>query len=257
MKKVRLIHWNKAEAEKKAALIRKNEYDVIFEQLDRTGLNHLKKNPPDVVIIDLDRMPSQGRDLAITIRKFKTTRYVPIIFMQGDPKKIVSIQKILPDAHYSTWKVIKSALKQAILHPPQRPVVPNSVFEGYKGTPLPKKLGIKKESVVILTGAPKGIETTLEPLPPGVTLRRRAQGKCDLILWFVKSIKEMEQKLKKMGDLAGKDGLWIIWPKKTSSIASDLNQTIVREKGFAAGLVDYKVCAIDNIWSGLKFTKRK
>ncbi len=135
-------------------------------------------------------------------------------------------------------------------------VVPASVFEGYKGTPLPKKLGIKEDSVVILAGPPKGFESTLGTLPHGVTLRKRAHGKCDLILWFVKSIKEMEPKIKKMGDLAGKDGLWIIWPQKTSSIASDLSQTIVRKKGLASGLVDYKVCAIDKVWSGLKFTKR-
>ncbi|KPJ90595.1 MAG: hypothetical protein AMS18_10465 [Gemmatimonas sp. SG8_17] len=128
---------------------------------------------------------------------------------------------------------------------------------GYSGTPLPKKLGIKQDTTVILVGSPQDFETTLGPLAEGVTLRKQARGKCDLVVWFPKSKKDLEQRVKQMGDLAGKGGIWIAWPKKASGAKSDLTQAIVRGCGLAAGLVDYKICSIDETWSGLKFTKRK
>ena len=128
---------------------------------------------------------------------------------------------------------------------------------GYSGTPLAKKLGIKQDTTIILVGSPQGFETTLGPLPEGVTLRKQARGRCDLIVWFAKSRKDLEQRVKQMGDLAGKGGIWIAWPKQASGAKSDLTQAIVRGCGLAAGLVDYKICSIDETWSGLKFTKRK
>ncbi|KPK59725.1 MAG: hypothetical protein AMS21_09815 [Gemmatimonas sp. SG8_38_2] len=128
---------------------------------------------------------------------------------------------------------------------------------GYSGTPLPKKLGIKADSVVVLVNAPEGFEKTLGKLPDGVTLRRKARGHCDLVIWFTKSLKELGARVGTLGALAGEDGIWIAWPKKTSGWATDVSQTDVRSTGLAAGLVDYKICAIDETWSGLKFTRRK
>ena len=107
------------------------------------------------------------------------------------------------------------------------------------------------------TGAPPAFESTLGELPGSVTIRRRTRGRCDLVLWFVKSGGEIERRVERMGALAGKGGLWIIWPKKASGIGTDLSQAVVRRIGLAAGLVDYKVCAVDETWSGLRFTRRR
>ncbi|UCG89489.1 MAG: DUF3052 family protein [Gemmatimonadota bacterium] len=131
------------------------------------------------------------------------------------------------------------------------------MLAGYSGTPLPKKLGIKNGATVVLVGGPKGFESTLGPLPEGVTLRKQARGKCDMIIWFPKSRKDLERRVSELGALAGKGGMWIAWPKQASGVKSDLNQAIVRSSGLAVGLVDYKICAIDETWSGLKFAKRK
>ncbi len=129
---------------------------------------------------------------------------------------------------------------------------------GYSGTPLAKKLGIKPESVVALLGAPSGFERTLDGLPAGVRFTARAAGTPDLVVWFATARRQLDSR---MGDVAklitdGK-GLWVAWPKKTSGVVSDLSEDVVRDAGLSQGLVDYKVCAIDQTWSGLKFARRK
>lgn len=85
--------------------------------------------------------------------------------------------------------------------------------------------------------------------------RLRAAGYT--VAWFTTSRKDLEQRIGQMGALAGKDGLWILWPKASAGLATDLTQAVVREMGLAAGLVDYKIAAIDATWSGLRFTRRK
>jgi hypothetical protein len=127
----------------------------------------------------------------------------------------------------------------------------------YAGAPLVKKLGIKEDAVVALIGAPPGFPQTLGKLPDGVVLRPRAAGRCDLALWFVKSEKELKRRIERMTALAEKGGLWIVWPKKTSRVTSDLTQAVVRKIGLAAGLVDFKVCSVDATWTGLRFTRRR
>lgn len=254
---IRLIHWNAAEAEERASKLRVAGYDVDYEQLNPDVIRELRKNPPTAIVIDLTRLPSQGRDVALGIRKYKTTRYVPLVFVDGDPEKVAHIKQLLPDAVYTTWSGIHNSLKQAIAHPPRDPVVPQSVFDGYSGTPLAKKLGIKANSVVVLVDAPQDFEKTLGELPEGVKLSRQASGLRDLTIWFTKSREDLERHIERMVTLADKGGLWIVWPKKASRIVADLSQADVREVGLAAGLVDYKVCAIDATWAGLRFSRRK
>jgi hypothetical protein len=122
---------------------------------------------------------------------------------------------------------------------------------------LPKKLGIKPGSVVALVGAPDGFEETLGELPEGVVLLRQLRGQPDVTLWFTRSRKDLDQGIERMGAFAEGGGLWIVWPKKSSGVTTNVSQGVVREVGLAAGLVDYKVCSIDETWSGLRFTRRK
>jgi hypothetical protein len=131
------------------------------------------------------------------------------------------------------------------------------MMAGYSGAPLVKKLGIKGNMVVVLVDAPEGFEETLAPLPEGVTLRRGARGRGDLVLYFAKSRKDLTRRIERLGSLAGKGGLWVVWPKRASGVASDLTQPVVRKIGLDAGLVDYKVCAVDTTWTGLRFARRK
>lgn len=257
MQRIRLIHWNVAEAEEKAAKLRLAGYRVDFEPLTAAVLRDLKRSPPAAVVIDLSRLPGQGRDMGLAVRHAKATRGVPLVFVGGDSYKVGQIRQQLPDAVYTAWGRIRGALKRAIAKPLTDPVVPESVLVGYAGTPLPRKLGIKENSVVALIDAPHGFEQEIGALPPGVTFRSTVRGRSDLIIWFVKSGKDLSRRIVRMAELTGRGGIWIAWPKKASGMTTDLTQAVVRKLSLAADLVDYKICSIDSTWSGLKFARRK
>jgi len=139
-----------------------------------------------------------------------------------------------------------------------RPATPSSPPAGYSGTPLPKKLGIKPGSRVALLGAPPGFEKTLGALPEGAILRRDARSISGVVVLFARSQRDLARRFPSaVRALADPGALWIAWPKKASGVASDLGEAEVREFGLAAGLVDYKVAAIDATWSGHCFARRK
>jgi hypothetical protein len=257
MKRVRLVHWKLEQAAERAARIRGAGYDVDHSPFSPSALKEMRSDPPDAVVIDLERLPAQGRDVGVALRVNKVTRGIPLVFVGGAPEKTRQIKSVLPDAVYCEWSQIKSSLKRAIRHPPLTPVAHKSVFAGYSGTPLPKKLGIKDRSTVVLLGAPQGFEETLGDIPSDVSFRRRATGKCDLIIWFARYQDEVQRRIEKLGSLAGNCGLWVVWPKKASGVKTDLTQAKVRRIGLASGLVDYKVCSVDDTWTGLRFTRRK
>jgi hypothetical protein len=124
---------------------------------------------------------------------------------------------------------------------------------GYSGTPLGRKLGIKAGSRVALVGAPEGFEEALEPLPEGAAARRRLRGPQDVIVCFVSSSAALDRALPRlMAAMSPACGLWIAWPKRASGVPTDLTENVIRDEGVAAGLVDNKVCAIDEVWSGLR-----
>jgi hypothetical protein len=127
---------------------------------------------------------------------------------------------------------------------------------GYSGTPLVKKLGIKPGSTLALVGAPAGFRRELVGLPRSVRVMTEARDTPDLVVWFVRARGEVETRVPHMAAAMG-PGLWIAWPKKASGLKTDLDENIVRNAGLANGLVDYKVCAINEIWSGLKFARSK
>ena len=257
MPRVQLFHWDASVAKERAGQLRGAGHVVILRPFDKETLRHLRDKQPDAVVIDLSRLPSHGRDIAIAIRMYKGTRHVPLIFMDGELEKVAYIKKILPDAVYSSWRQWRSAVKQAITEAPPHPVVPHSGMAAYSHTPLQKKLGIKDNSIVGLVAAPSDFESTLGKLPQGTSLRRRVRTRCDLVIWFTKSRKSLTDRIERIAELTGKGGLWIVWPKKASGVSTDLTQAVVRKIGLASGLVDYKVCAVDSTWTGLRFTKRK
>ena len=127
---------------------------------------------------------------------------------------------------------------------------------GYSGTPLPRKLGIKAGSRVLLDGAPDGF--TLEPLPENTTVHHRAgAGEYDVIVAFCPDAARVHRRFESLvARLETAGGLWIAWPKRSSGVPTDLNENRVRDLGLAIGLVDVKVCAIDQTWSGLRFVRR-
>jgi hypothetical protein len=257
MYRIRLIHWHAATAKERGDALRSSGFEVVVEPLTPVGLRALREDPPDAIVIDLSRVPSQGRDMAVGLRRHGATRNVPLVFAGGDPNKVARVRDLLPDAIYTTWAGIEASLADAIAHPPEEPVVPQSAFAAYASTPLPKKLGIQDGSIVTLLDAPDDFEATLGELPAGAMLRRDNPDPRGVNLWFVRSRKELESHIEEMGALAKGGGLWIAWPKKASGVASDLSQAVVRKTGLDSGLVDFKICSIDATWSGLRFSLRK
>lgn len=213
---VSLIHWNLPEAEQKARALVSAGYSVQFDLPPFPELiRRIHKVPPDAILIDLSRLPSQGRDLGVALRQAKATHHIPLLFVGGEQLKVE----------------------------------------------CQKKLGIRAGLKIGLIGAPPEFESRLGELPAGVTLQAGLADPCDLAIWFVHSFAEFEQDLPQVTQASGDIPLWIAWEKKatrpTGQPDTAVTQTIVRKAGLAEGWVDYKICSIDEHWSGLLFQQRK
>src|SRR5437660_2592396 len=257
MSRVLLVHWNAEEAKAKARTLKElgHTTDILCDS-EKPNLGRIRESPPDLFRIDLNRLPSHGRESAGHFRRAKATRQVPILFVDGDADRVNRVKQLIPDAEFGKWEKIESALKRASRRKLAKPVVP-STMAGYSGTPLPKKLGIREKYNVIFVNAPERFERKLNPMPAGaeiVTDPRRAQ----IAVLFVMSQAELVRDFPPLtGALPERTPLWMAWPKKTSKVATDMTEDIVREFGLAQDWVDYKVCAIDETWSGLCFARRK
>jgi len=131
---------------------------------------------------------------------------------------------------------------------------------GYSGTPLPRKLGIKEGSLVVLVDAPADFEKTLGALPNGVAVQRGLRGArpVDVVVCFVERRSSLEKRLPAVRRrMAQAGGFWVAWPKRASGVATDMTEDVVRDVALPTGLVDNKVCAIDETWSGLRLVIRR
>jgi hypothetical protein len=128
---------------------------------------------------------------------------------------------------------------------------------GYSGTPLPRKLGIREGSRLLLVDAPADFAATLGDLPPGVELVQAGADAVDVAILFALGAATVRARFADLAaSLEPAGGLWIAWPKRSSGVATELDENVVREIGLADGLVDNQVCAIDATWSGLRFVWR-
>lgn len=258
MHRVRLIHWKSEEARPRIELLAQAGFDVVVEPTDPSTLRAMVADPPDAFAIDLTRLPSHGRDVALHLRGRQATRHVPIVFLGGAADKVERTRETLPDATFAEWEDAAAAIEAAIACPPDEPVVPASTLAGYSATPLPTKLGITAGSTVALVDAPPDFEQTLGVLPEGAEVRRGNERGKDIIVLFTKERVELERSIDELREAMPDGGrLWLAWPKKASGVKSDLSQPVVREIGLSSGLVDYKICSIDATWSGLLFARRK
>jgi hypothetical protein len=221
----------------------------------------LRRRPPAAIVISLDRLPSQGRDVALALRGQSATRSVPLLFVGGAPDKVAAVRAKLPDATFRSWEEAGTVLAQIIADPPiivpASPVGPGGAMAGYAGTPLPKKLGIKAGLTVALLGAPADFAATLGALPARAVLTKQVTAVTGLALWFVRNRREFERGMTRAIKLAKRMPVWVISPKKRGPLAADLSQNGIRGVCLAARLVDYKVCAVDAAWSGLLFRRRR
>jgi hypothetical protein len=126
---------------------------------------------------------------------------------------------------------------------------------GYSGTPLPKKLGIVERSTLALLDEPPDV---LVGLPPGVAVKHQARGKADVVVAFFTERRDFERRVDALGRMIFPDGgLWVAWPKRASGLATTMDENVVRAVALPLGLVDNKVCAIDDTWTGLRVVWRR
>jgi hypothetical protein len=155
---------------------------------------------------------------------------------------------------YSSVAGVAAALKKAIARPPSDPVVPRQMMETTPGRTAAQKMGIRVGEVVGLIDPPVDYLKVLGVLPEGVVLEEDARRVCPLTVWFVHDPGEYEAALASRRSLAAKSRLWIVWQKGRRD---GLNGNFVREAALAMGLVDYKICSLDGVWTGMVFAVKK
>jgi len=252
MSRVRLFHWRAEEAKPVIAVLRAGGYTVDYLGDKPGNWRSLRASPPLAAVIDLTRFPSHGRWVAAEIRATKSLRHIPIIFVDGDAEKVERIRKELPDAVYTSRSRLVSALKR--LKPLADPVVPARMMNRTDRTTA-EKLGIKVGARVALIDPPADYVRVLGKLPKDVSLEEEPEETLPLTLWFVRDPDVYLAGLGRMRRRALTSRIWIIYPKGRN--ASGLTQGLIREAALSVGLVDYKVCSVNEVWTGLLFTRKK
>jgi hypothetical protein len=255
---VRLVSWNPDAAREHARVLKKGRFTVDASALRTCGLiGQFRDDPPAVILIDLDRLPSHGRAVAIVVHSGRSTRQIPIVFAGGAADKVKTAREQAPWAIFTPWPGVVNALKKAL----KNRVTPSSgktYMQHYAGSSLVKKLGFKPNMRAALLGAPEGFEEELGELPDGVEFETKMGPQTKMAIWFVRSLRELADETDYLSArLPEGASLWIVYPKQTSRFKVDFTQQDVRATGLAAGLVDYKICAVDSDWTGLKFARKK
>ena len=257
MQTVKFISWDDY-LDKKTSTLKRRGLRIDAAPLIKTSsfIGELAQLSPAVLVLDLDRLPSQSREIAVALRTSKSARHIPVLFAGGLPEKIARVRAALPDASFTSWADAPRALATLLQHPPSTPAfMPPRDFST---TPLVKKLGIASEMQIALIAAPDGFEELLDELPDNANLTTRLTPKSNLALCFVRSLEDLAATLDLLAlRLPKQASVWIVHPKRTGKHHVDFHQNHVRDQALAAGLVDYKVCSVDGDWSALKFAWRK
>jgi hypothetical protein len=218
----------------------------------------IKESSPAAIVIDLDRLPSHGRAVAAALRSSASTRRIPIVFAGGIEEKIAAAREELPDAAFAPWKGAAAAIRKALKAKPANPVKPRPHMERYTGSGLARKLGLQTAIPCALIGAPDGFAESIDGLPDEFEFQSRIAADTKLAIWFVRTSAEMVFAAERASlHMPVGASVWIVYPKRSGSLRCDFVATDVRESALSMGLVDYKICAVDDDWTGMKFARRK
>jgi hypothetical protein len=255
MQRVRLFHWKSKEAAALTAKLRAAGFEVVHNaETQSPSVRELKESGAVAVVVDLSRLPSHGKYVGAWVRGSKSTRHIPLVFVGGEAEKVAAIQKQMPDAVHTSIAGVGAALKKAIARPPSDPVVPRQMMETAPGRTAAQKMGIREGSIVGLIDPPADYLKVMGVLPEGVVLEEDSRRACPVMVWFVHDPGEYEAALVSRRALAAKSRLWIVWQKGRRD---GLNGNFVREAALAMGLVDYKICSLDGVWTGMVFAVKK
>lgn len=255
MPRVRIVHWKAPEAPPLIEACRACGVEVEYDDAKFGTLAKLiREKPPDAIVIDLSCIPSHGRDTAIAFRQTKYARHIPLVFVDGEPAKVDAIRRLLPDAVFTIRKQLCSRIKSVCGQRIEAPVIPPGVMESYGSRTVAQKLGIKAGSTVAVIDAPRDYAAALGELPADVELVEDPSAVHAVTLWFVRDPRVYQAGLRRMQAIADRTRLWVVWRKGSTN---GLTQYVVRESAIEAGLVDYKICAVNEQWSAMAFARRK
>ncbi len=254
---IRLVSWSD-QASDHARKLEAAGFRVDATPLDSSRLiGRIAEMAPAAVVIDLDRKPSHGKAVGVVLTKAKSTRAIPLVFAGGPPEKATHIQGDLPRATFATWAKAPAAVKRAIANPLPAIAPVKSYMDQWAGRTLAKKLDLKAGMRVALLGAPDGFIELLGDPPEGIEFHEQVARGTKMVIWFVRSAAELEEFGFMSARLAKGVGFWVMHPKVSGKLRSDFNQLDVRRAANAVGMIDYKVCSVDEDWSGLKIGRRK
>ena len=255
--RITLLHWKPAETGPLIETLRGAGHEVAYYGAEGGGVisRGIRNAQPDVIVIDLSRLPSHGREAGIFLRGSKSTRHIPMVFVGGAPDKVGATRKVLPDAIYASPETLLKSVAKA--KPPAAPVVPPQMMDRYASRPAAQKLGIKEDASIGVIDPPRDYASAVGPLPPGSVFHEQPRQPCSVTLWFVEDPESFHAALQRMRAIVERTKLWVLWPKKSARTNSGLDENVIRQAAIAAGLVDYKVCAVDKTWSALAFAARK
>jgi CheY-like chemotaxis protein len=256
MLRIQVIHWRPAEAAPLLSAIQATgaQINMYQEPSGPAVAKAIRDMPPDAVVIDLSRLPSHGREVAIWLRNRRATRSIPIVFAGGDAAKVAPIRELLPDAVFTDTGSIASALRELPAHPNEPVAMPAPMMRRYANRTAAEKMGIRTGTKVGVIDAPRDYVTVLGQIPEAAELLEDPDDVCPVTVWFTHEPDSFLAALPEMRRIAGVTKLWVLWRKGSKN---GISQNFVRENGIDAGLVDYKICSVDGKWSGIAFARSK
>jgi CheY-like chemotaxis protein len=254
--RIRLLHWNAAEAAEHLAALRRAKHKIDYEaNFDSSLMKAWRASPPDAFVIDLSRLPSHGREIAIALRQSPRTRHVPIVFVNGAVEKVERIRSELPDAIFCPLLDLIPSLAAALEHRTADPARPVQMMDRYAGRSTAQKLGITEGTTVAAFAPPGDYPALLGPLPPRVEFVEEETAA--VTLYFAEDQPAMARELSHLRRSAAKTKLWVLWRKGGKSARGQVTEPVVRETGLLLGLVDYKICSVNPIWSAMLFALKR
>jgi len=253
MPRVRLFHWKTQEAVPLIADLEAAGFSVDYEeQLSSSSFRRVRESQPHAFVVDLSSRPSHGREVAIALRGHKATRHVPILFVNGEPEKVEGVRRTLPDATYVTGARLIPALRRA--KTVSKPLIPAQMMDRYAGRTAAQKLGIGKGARVAVVDPPADYARAIGDLPEGAFFEEEDFAVCKITLWFVHDYPALQAAMPEIRRTATRHRLCILWRKGKGG---PLDGGIIRTCANRVGLVDYKVCSVNETWSGMAFAVKK
>jgi hypothetical protein len=253
--RVLLLHWKQEEIASLTGRI--HGFEILpYVPGKGAGMKGLAAEPvPDVLLISLERQPSNGHAVAHVYHQRKATRHVPVVFAGGDPVKVAKIRAALPWARFCGWDTVSQVLAEAVANPiPSIAAASQSSMSAQR--PLYAKLGLTEGMHVALLAAPASLHRLVPDLPFELEIGEQPERDTTLTLWFVRSVGEVDDGFAWISSRMKRPRIWVFYARgKAKSKVGDTSLTwgLLSEKAAAFGLAQFKVLRLNEIWTGVAF----